>query len=101
MLFFELEGLEPKSGEWDGKWRMVFFDIESKKNLLRDRLRRYLRQMGFKKYQESVWVYPYDCEDKLKHIREVLDIPHTVKLAVVEKLENDEDLREWFGLQSD
>ena len=100
LLAFDLESLGQKSGVWDGKWRMVFFDIENKSSHMRDRLRRYLKRMGFKKYQDSVWVYPFDCDQELKYIREVLDIPHGVKLAVVERLENDEDLREWFGLES-
>ena len=77
---------------------MVFFDIESKSNHLRDKLRRYLQKMGFKQYQESVWVIPYDCDNEIKYIREALNVPHAIKLAVVESLENDEDLRQWFGV---
>ena len=98
MLVFDLEKLELKKGEWDGKWRMVFFDIENKHNRTRDRLRKLLAQIGFKRYQHSVWVTPHDCERELKYIREVLNIPHGVKLALAEQLENDEDLKLWFGL---
>jgi CRISPR/Cas system-associated protein endoribonuclease Cas2 len=101
LLVFDLETLAPKEDKWDGKWRMVFFDIESKSSHLRDRLRRYLVRMGFKQYQESVWVSPYGCDDEIKYIREVLEAGHGIKLAVVESLENDEDLREWFGLGRD
>jgi len=96
LLTFDLEKLESKTGEWDGKWRMIFFDIEEKNNLARDRLRGYINKLGMKQYQKSVWVSPYDCEQEVRYIREILNIPHGVKLAVVEQLENDEDLREWF-----
>lgn len=27
-LLFKLDEIKPKSGHWDGKWRIVFFDVE-------------------------------------------------------------------------
>ena len=48
--------------------------------------------------QKSVWVYPYPLEKEIKFLREILDVPHGVKLVTAEKIENDEDLRNWFDL---
>ena len=45
--------LEDKS--WDGKWRVVIFDVPEKHRLLRDALRSQLRQFQFKPWQKSVW----------------------------------------------
>ncbi len=42
---------------------------------------------------------PYDVGDEVAYIREALDVPHGVKLGVMEELENDEDLREIFGVK--
>ncbi len=50
--------------------------------------------------QRSVWVSPYDVFDEVKYMREVLDIPHGVKLGLLKEIENEEDLRVWFGLKS-
>lgn len=46
--------------KWDGKWRVVIFDIEEKSRKKRDLLRLKLRELGFGMIQESVWISPYD-----------------------------------------
>jgi phenylacetic acid degradation operon negative regulatory protein len=45
---------------WDGKWRMVMFDLPKEEERLRTRLRRALRENGFGLLQRSVWVTPRD-----------------------------------------
>jgi hypothetical protein len=97
-LSYELVKLTKKSGKWDGKWRMVIFDIDEKRKKKRDYLRYYLEKLGFRQMQKSVWVSPFDCENEIKYIREILEVPHEVKIGVLERIENDEDLREWFDV---
>jgi DNA-binding transcriptional regulator PaaX len=43
---------------WDGKWRLVLFDVPTGQNARRERLRRYLRDKGFGCVQNSVWITP-------------------------------------------
>jgi phenylacetic acid degradation operon negative regulatory protein len=52
---------------WDGKWRMVLFDIPEKDRRLRDLLRRHLGAGHFGYLQNSVWVSPdpLDLENRL------------------------------------
>lgn len=83
---------------WDGKWRMVFFDIPASKKV-RNVFRNQLRTLGFFPMQESVYVYPYPCTREIKFLREVYGISHQVKLAKVESIENDRDLRHYFHLR--
>ena len=45
---------------WDGKWRIVMFDIEEIKKLARDQLRRKLKELGFGMLQKSVFISPHD-----------------------------------------
>src|SRR3989338_8054702 len=52
---------QPK--KWDKRWRIIIFDIPENKKLMRDQARNILREAGFQRLQDSVWVYPYDCED--------------------------------------
>lgn len=96
ILKFDLAKMAVKRGKWDGKWRIVFFDVDEDKRHIRDRLREYLKILGLKQMQESVFVSPFDVFAEVKYLREVLDIPHAVKLATVDYLENSEDLREIF-----
>lgn len=60
-----LGGRDPKerwARPWDGKWRMVLFDVPTRKNSQRDRLRRYLRNKRFGYLQNSVWITPDPLE---------------------------------------
>lgn len=96
VLTYRLEELEPKTGKWDGSWRLVFFDVPELERHKRNRLRRYLLQLGMKQIQESVFVSPYDVFSEIEFIREVLEIPHGVKMATLKWIENEEELKEIF-----
>ncbi len=66
-----LGGRDPQtqwSRKWDGRWRLVLFDVPTTRNTFRDKLRRYLRDRGFGCLQNSVWITP----DALKAERQIL-----------------------------
>ena len=99
LLFFNLGEIQSKeSVKWDGKWRMVFFDVAETDRDKRDSLRGYLKKLGLKQMQESVWISPYDIGNEVRYLRELLEIPHSVKLGVLDEIENAEVLRKWFKL---
>lgn len=60
--------------EWDGKWRIVVFDIPESKRLVRDILRSRLKLWGFKPWQKSVWASKKNITAKLRNLVEELDI---------------------------
>ena len=43
---------------WDGRWRLVLFDLPESHRHKRNQLRRYLRSRGFGYLQNSVWITP-------------------------------------------
>ena len=49
--------------------------------------------------QDSVWVFPYDCEDFIALLKAELKIGAAVLYMVVEHIENDKHLRSHFGLK--
>ena len=53
----------PEPAFWDGKWRMIIFDIKEKQRKRRDELRLLLEGVGFIKLQQSAWVHPYACDE--------------------------------------
>ncbi len=53
---------------WDGRWRLILFDLPVQAAGSRTRLRRFLLQHGFGYLQQSVWVTP----DSLGVVRELL-----------------------------
>jgi Phenylacetic acid-responsive transcriptional repressor len=78
---------------------MIFFDIEELQRRKRDELRRYLKQLGLKQMQESVWISPWEVRDEVKYLREILGIADEVKWGILSEIENDEDLKKWFELK--
>src|SRR3990167_4278610 len=87
-----------KPKRWDGKWRVLIFDIPQTKNLLRDKLRRTLMAIGFIRLQDSVWIYPYDCEDLITLLKTDFRVGDQMLYMIVDSLENDDQVKEDFGL---
>lgn len=91
------EGFTPK--QWDGKWRMVVFDIAEHKRSRRDWLRRELRHVGFVRLQNSVWITPYSCEEFISLLKADGKLGASTLFAVIEKIEDDQLLKIRFQLE--
>ena len=96
-LNYKLDEMElvPK---WDGKWRLIVYDIPNKFKNERDHFRLFLKKMKFLKLQKSVYLTPYKCEDEIEYLRQVLRVTDDIKVLKVSQLENDRAYREYFGL---
>ncbi|OGZ79366.1 MAG: hypothetical protein A2528_00995 [Candidatus Staskawiczbacteria bacterium RIFOXYD2_FULL_37_9] len=70
----------------DGKWVMIIFDIPEKSRKLRNLLRSVLNNLGFKIYQKSVWISPYDVSEKLENALQAYDLESFVKIFIIEKI---------------
>ena len=87
-----------KPRKWDGKWRVIIFDIPDKKRKVRDQIRHLFHSAGLYLLQESVWVYPYDCEDIIALLKTDFGVGKNLLYLIVEELENDRHLRDEFDL---
>ena len=87
-----------KKKRWDRRWRVVIFDIPERRKNVRARIRYFMREYGFVRLQDSVWVYPHDCEDLIALAKAHFRIGADVLYMIVEKIENDKHLREHFNL---
>ena len=84
--------------KWDGKWRVIIFDIPEKKRAARTRVREILTAAGFQRLQDSVWVFPYDCEDVIGLMKTDLNVGKHLLYMIVDQIENDRFLRMDFDL---
>lgn len=84
---------------WDKRWRLVMFDIPQKRRRDRDHLRSEMQACGFLRLQDSVWVFPHDCEDLVALLKADMRIGKDVLYAIVESIENDGWIKKHFGLQ--
>ncbi|MEK7147912.1 MAG: CRISPR-associated endonuclease Cas2, partial [Patescibacteria group bacterium] len=87
-----------KPRKWDKKWRMIIFDIPEKKRKVRTQIRTIFASVGLLRLQDSVWVYPYDCEDIVGLLKTDLGVGKDVLYIIVDEIENDRHLREEFGI---
>ena len=76
--------LEGKS--WDGKWRIVIFDIPEKQRKVRNSLRNKLREWQFEQLQKSVWVGKKDVSAEIKKFINYLNISQWVQVFVADKI---------------
>ena len=90
--------LPKKPKNWDKKWRILIFDIPESKKRNREYIRTTLINLGFVRLQDSVWVYPYDCEDYINILKTDLQVGKDVLYIIADKIEYDLPLRKHFGL---
>ena len=89
----------PEPAFWDGKWRVVMFDIREKRRKARSQLRSLLSGAGFLRLQDSVWIHPYPCDEFIGLVRAYLKSGTGEMLSfVAEALESDKKLRGHFHL---
>ncbi len=84
---------------WDEKWRVIIFDIKEERRSLRSRIRRTVLALGFRRLQDSVWIFPYDCEDLMTLLKADFKIGKDLLYLIVEKIENDKPIKDLFGLK--
>ncbi|MCI0537251.1 MAG: hypothetical protein L0Z50_18710 [Verrucomicrobiales bacterium] len=66
-----LGGCDPEARwnrSWDGRWRIVVFDLPEKHNTSRVRLRRHLKGRGFGYLQKSLWITPDPLGDEVRQL---------------------------------
>ena len=83
---------------WDGRWRLVIFDIPSTKKRLYEVLHLKLRELEFYTIQKSVFIVPYRCEDEIDFIATLLGVREHVLILNVASFEGDEKLRYYFRI---
>lgn len=92
----ELEIVKPKF--WDGKWRLIIYDIPQYNRRLSNLLSQTLKSLGFWRLQKSVYLIPYPCQPQVEFIREYFGLGDNVLILEVNKIENDKPFREYFGI---
>jgi len=93
----ETLGIE-KPKRWDGKWRLVLYDIPVKDKSLGDVMRQTLRTLGFYAIQDSAYIYPYPCFDQIEFLRSYYGLGDYIQYMLVDKIERDLAFKTYFNL---
>lgn len=84
---------------WNGKWFLVFFDVPETQRVKRDKLRKFLKKLGFYQYQQSVYLFPYECEKEVLLIKRILEAGKYIKYIIAEQIEDEEQAKIYFQLK--
>ena len=86
---FALETLEIiKPERWDGKWRVIIFDIPEKRRRIRRIIQKKLLEMGFYPFQKSVWAHPFPCEAEVEFLKDFFGVKSCVDILIVPQMPN-------------
>ena len=94
----DIDSLElKKQGSWDGKWRLIIFDIPVGKNKNRLAFTERIKKLGFVMIQKSVWAYPFECYEELMILRKFYEIEKHVTYCEVVEVEDELGWRKRFN----
>jgi CRISPR-associated endonuclease Cas2 len=95
--FDNLEIKKPK--KWDGRWRILIFDISDKHKIKREALRGKLKELGFYQLQKSVWMMPYDFKKEAAILQNFFNFAKG-EMRVIESatINEDTDIKRHFNL---
>lgn len=98
-LTYAIETIEVKKpASWDGKWRVIIYDIVKFQKREADMLRRVLTKLNMYRLQKSVYLYPYPYKNELEFLRHYFGVQEGVMYLTVSGIEQDEVFRRYFGL---
>jgi phenylacetic acid degradation operon negative regulatory protein len=93
-----LEAIKNKKDKWDGKWRMVAFDIPEKYKRGRNALRNKLKKIGFCELQKSVLVTPYNCREEIMLLVKFFELEKYIRFGVLESIDNEAYIKKVFKI---
>ncbi len=88
---------KPKT--WDGKWRLVLFDIPAIHNKNRAQFTKKLRLLGFQPLQQSIWIIPYACKTEVHFVADSLNISKYITYIKTSHIDHEESLKDRFSIQ--
>ncbi len=81
----------------DGVWKIIIFDIPEKKRYVRTVLRTKVESLGFKKWQNSIWISPYAMDPEIEQELNELAKHYFVRLIKTTDINVTEDLEKLFA----
>ncbi|MBL8031619.1 MAG: hypothetical protein JNK33_04835 [Candidatus Doudnabacteria bacterium] len=95
---FDNFGVDKARG-WDGKWRVVLYDIPQSARAVRFQVLHQLKVLGFAQLQASVYIGPYALNESALQYLRTSGLIKYIRIMLVERVDNDAQLRRTFKLR--
>jgi len=89
---------EIETAKWDGRWRVLSYDVPESNRAARNAVRRLIQQMGFRQLHQSVWIIPYDCAIQIEEIQTAYGAKKHISLLVVDQFDREQEFKKEFDL---
>ena len=97
LVKFEIDKLKIRpTKQWDGKWRVIMFDIPERMKKMRNEIHFRLTDMGFVPYQKSAFISPFECKVEVDALREYFALRKYIKYMLVNEIDDREILKRKF-----
>ena len=97
-LEYKLDEMTIRPSKWDGKWRLIIYDISKHKTRSQRAFREMLKRLKFLMVQKSVYLFPYPCEGEIESLKQYYDVQDQVMTLTVKGMESEEIYKKYFGL---
>jgi DNA-binding transcriptional regulator PaaX len=87
-----------KPENWDQKWRLVMFDFPAERDRHRHSFRVKLEDLGFKLYQRSVFIYPFECHEEVHTIAKWYGVDEYIRYIVATEVHDMRRFAKLFDL---
>lgn len=91
-----LIGAGHRQAAWDGKWRVLVFDVPEARRKYREGLRRVLLEAGYIWLQDSVWIGKHPLPDDAFEFIEACDLDRHIFIFLCGTVDKDEELHRLF-----
>lgn len=88
----------PRKEKWDGKWRLIIFDIPEAARKARNKLRALLKENSYIKLQASVFISPHPLNREAINYLKQTGLIEYIRILKVEEIDDDKDLRKHYKL---
>lgn len=86
----------PRPEKWDGKWRVLIFDVPERHRDRRDLFRQYIENIGFYPLQKSVYIYPFECTQEVIELARRSLMENYAKVMISDIIMGEGDIIEHF-----
>jgi len=84
--------------KWDGKWRLVMYDLPVRFKKVRNAFRWKLKDLGFFQFQKSAWIYPYPCKEEILFVADFYGVRKYIEILEVCEILDDKKIKAHFNL---
>lgn len=88
-----------KPDHWDGKWRLMIWDVPETSRKARNTIRGFVKQLGFYQLQKSVFITPFALPRSAVDYLNLSGLNHFIRIMRIDGLDDDRQLKKHFHLK--